>query len=287
MRLINIAGRAALEFPTGAVDLAAASDGRFGPDPQRIYDDWDAVTRWVSEYRPSPDALRPVDPATLGSPVPRPAQIFAIGLNYRDHALEANLPVPEIPVVFAKFPASVTGPTDTIPLPEGAVDFETELVVVIGRRAESVTVARAWDHVAGVTLGQDLSDRVTQWAGGAPQQFSLGKSFSGFSPMGPALVTPDEFADRESIALGCSVNGAQMQESTSAEMIFSIPELIEYLSAVLPLLPGDAIFTGTPSGIGFTRDPKVLLRAGDVLVSEAEAIGQMRHTFADRAAVTR
>lgn len=287
MRLINIDGRAALEFADGAVDLATASDGRFGPDTQALYDDWDELTGWASEYRPDPDSLRAVDPSTLLSPVPRPPQIFAIGLNYRGHAVEAGLAIPEVPVVFTKFPSSVTGPCDTIALPEGAVDFETELVAVISRRTESVSAAQAWGHVAGVTLGQDLSERVTQWAGGAPQQFCLGKSFTGFSPMGPAVVTPDEFTDRDSIGLGCSVNGSLMQNSTSAELIFSIPELIEYLSAILPLLPGDVIFTGTPSGIGFTREPKVLLRAGDILVSEADVIGQMRHTFSDRSAVAR
>ena len=277
MRFYNVNGRAALGVAGGAVDIARASGDRFGPSPQDLYARWDEVVSWARDYAGTADFA--IDPAQLGSPAPLPPQVFAIGLNYREHAREAALPIPQAPVVFTKFPASVTGPSGTIELPDGSVDFETELVAVIGTRADRVGVEQAWDHIAGLTRGQDLSERLTQWSGGAPQQFSLGKSFRGFTPMGPALLTPDEFADRDNVELGCSVNGVEMQRARSSDMIFSVADLVAYLSSVVPLLPGDVIFTGTPSGIGVTRDPQILLRPGDELVTFATSIGEMRHGF--------
>ncbi|RYF54913.1 MAG: fumarylacetoacetate hydrolase family protein, partial [Comamonadaceae bacterium] len=204
--------------------------------------------------------------------------------NYRAHAEEAGLDIPEVPIVFTKFPASIAGPYDRILLPSGAVDFEAELVAVVGRRAENIPADDAWRYIAGLTAGQDLSERHTQLSGAAPQQYSLGKSFTGFSPLGPALVSPDEFPDPDDVGLGCSVNGSQMQKARTSDMIFSIPVLVEHLSAIVPLLPGDVIFTGTPSGIGFARDPKVLLGPGDDLTTHVEGIGEMRHTFGLRPA---
>ena len=181
-------------------------------------------------------------------------------------------------MVFAKFPSSVTGPTAVVELPSDAVDYEAELVVVIGERAHRTTRQDAWTRVAGLTVGQDLSERLVQFRGPTPQ-FSLGKSFPGFSPIGPVLVTPDEFADPDNIEIGCTLNGQQMQKSRTHDLIFTVPQLIESLSAVVPLLPGDLIFTGTPSGIGWARDPKVVLRPGDRLVTHAEVIGEMTITF--------
>jgi 2-keto-4-pentenoate hydratase/2-oxohepta-3-ene-1,7-dioic acid hydratase in catechol pathway len=220
-----------------------------------------------------------VDTSRLGPPVPRPPQVFGIGLNYRDHAAEAGLTLPERPMVFTKFPASVTGPGGTIIRPAGSVDFETELVAVIGRRAEYVPAAEAWAYVAGFTAGQDLSERELQTSGPPPQQYNMGKSYRGFAPIGPALVTLDEFADPADLELGCQVNGRQMQKARTGDMIFSIPQLVEFLSAILPLLPGDLIFTGTPSGIGWARKPPELLQIGDELVTWVEGIGEMRHRF--------
>lgn len=181
-------------------------------------------------------------------------------------------------VVFTKFPASITGPDTAVALPAGSVDFEAELVVVIGRRAYQVDRAGAWDYVAGLTAGQDLSERELQLRPPTPQ-FSLGKSYPGFAPMGPALVTVDEFADPDDLEIGCTLNGTQMQKSRTSRMIFPVTEIIARLSAVLPLFPGDVIFTGTPSGIGWARDPKVLLQPGDELVTTIETIGAMRHHF--------
>jgi 2-keto-4-pentenoate hydratase/2-oxohepta-3-ene-1,7-dioic acid hydratase in catechol pathway len=234
-------------------------------------------TAWAETYDGPAD--QSVEEGRLGPPVPRPAQIFGIGLNYRDHAEEAGLKLPDRPMVFTKFPASITGPYGPITLPPGSVDFETELVVVIGARAEHVSADRAWEHIAGFTAGQDISERELQFAGSAPQQFSLAKSFTGFSPIGPALVTVDELADPEAIGLGCEVNGEKMQDGTTADLIFGVPKLVEYLSAVVPLLPGDLIFTGTPAGVGWARSPKRLLHTGDELVTRIDAIGTMRHHF--------
>lgn len=279
MRIYNLAGRLALGAGQGtAVDVETASGGRFPADVQAVYERWEEFAGWARGY--SGPAGSPVDEERLGPPVPRPPQVFGIGLNYRDHAAEAGLAIPGQPMVFTKFPASVTGPRGVITRPAGSVDFETELVAVIGRRAEHVPAGRAWEHVAGLTAGQDLSERELQTAGPPPQQFSMGKSFTGFAPIGPALVTPDEFPDADDLELGCLVNGEPMQKGRTGEMIFTIAQLVEFLSSVLPLLPGDLIFTGTPSGIGWARKPPRLLQAGDELVTWISGIGEMRHTFA-------
>lgn len=281
MRIYNISGRVCLGTVGGAVDIETVSGGLFSSDVQRIYSRWAEFTDWAAGFDGGPTLT--IDESSLQSPVPLPPQIFAIGLNYRDHAIESGLDIPEIPVVFGKFPASVAGPYDRILLPAGAVDFETELVVVIGKRAVGVPAGDAWSHVAGLTVGQDLSERLTQWRGTPPQQFGLAKSFPGFSPMGPVLVTPDEFENPDDLELGCSLNGTPMQKSRTSDMIFTVPKIIEYLSSIVPLLPGDAIFTGTPAGVGFSRDPKVVLGAGDTLTTYVERIGEMRHTFGSRA----
>ncbi|WP_410589293.1 fumarylacetoacetate hydrolase family protein [Amycolatopsis sp. lyj-23] len=186
--------------------------------------------------------------------------------------------VPDSPVVFTKFPASITGPSAVVELPRGSVDFETELVVVLSRDTYRIPASRAWDHVAGLTLGQDLSERGLQLKPPVPQ-FNLGKSYPGFAPMGPELVTPDEFPDRDDIGPGCRLNGEQMQKSRTSDMIFPVSEIIAYLSSVVRLYTGDVIFTGTPAGIGMARDPARFLRPGDELVTFAEVIGSMRTRF--------
>ncbi len=215
----------------------------------------------------------------LGAPVPRPRQVFAIGLNYAEHAAEAGYPPDAMPVTFTKFPSSIVGPDHVVELPEGHVDWEVELVVVIGKAAHKVDRESAWDHVAGLTIGQDLSERITQLQGAAPQ-FSLGKSFPGFGPTGPWLVTPDEFADRDDLAISCALSGEGMQSSRTSMMLYDVPELLVRLSAVCPLLPGDIIFSGTPSGIGNRRTPQRFIGADDVLVSRIEGIGELETRFA-------
>jgi 2-keto-4-pentenoate hydratase/2-oxohepta-3-ene-1,7-dioic acid hydratase in catechol pathway len=291
VRIANLGGRAVLvrgdtASNARAIDVETASEGRFGPDIHRLFDDWAAFTDWASSALDDPTRLsssgeaayRDIDVTELGAPVPRPRQVFAIGLNYAEHAAEAGYPPDAMPVTFTKFPSSIVGPDTVVELPEGHVDWEVELVVVIGREAYKVDRQNAWDHVAGLTIGQDLSERITQLQGAAPQ-FSLGKSFPGFGPTGPWLVTPDEFTDRDDLAISCSLSGEGMQSSRTSMMLYDVAELLVRLSAVCPLLPGDIIFSGTPSGIGNRRTPPRFIGPDDVLVSEIEGIGTLTTRF--------
>jgi 2-keto-4-pentenoate hydratase/2-oxohepta-3-ene-1,7-dioic acid hydratase in catechol pathway len=219
-----------------------------------------------------PDGL--VSEVTLGPPVPNPRQVFGIGLNYRDHAEETGKEAPPAPLTFTKFPSAIAGPCDDIELSGPSVDWEVELVVVVGQRCHRVPVENSWDVVAGLTVGQDISDRAVQYTG-SPPQFCLGKSFAGYGPIGPALVSTDTLADRDDIELWCDVSGERMQHSRTSQLIFSVPVLIAYLSSIVPLGPGDLIFTGTPSGVGVVRGR--MLNPDDVIVSGAEGIGELRN----------
>ncbi|HEY1974517.1 MAG TPA: fumarylacetoacetate hydrolase family protein [Pseudonocardia sp.] len=279
MRTVNADGRLGLLVDDRVVDVERASNGVFGADPQAVFPHWAEFRAWAGRLDPVPDgpALAEV---TLLAPVPRPRQVFAIGLNYRAHAAEGGLELPDTPMVFTKFPTCISGPTGDIALPPGAVDYEAELVVVIGPGAYRVDRDSAWDHVAGLTIGQDLSERRLQTKPPAPMQFSLAKSFPGFGPIGPAVVTPDELADRNDLEIGCRRNGEQLQLARTSDLIFDVPALVSYLSGVLPLLPGDLIFTGTPAGVGFVRDPQILLEPGDRLTTHIEGLGAMNHRFA-------
>jgi 2-keto-4-pentenoate hydratase/2-oxohepta-3-ene-1,7-dioic acid hydratase in catechol pathway len=203
--------------------------------------------------------------------------VFGIGLNYRSHAAEAGMEVPKVPATFTKFPTSITGPFATVELSGGTVDWEVELVVVVGRRARHVDPGDGWAHVAGLTVGQDVSDRTLQFAAGS--QFSLGKSYPGYSPLGPWLVTPDELPEPDDLALGCAIDGETVQEGRSSDLVFDVPQLIAELSAVVTLLPGDIIFTGTPAGVGFTRQPPRFLQPGETVESWIDGIGRIRTRF--------
>lgn len=281
MKLATVGNRLSLVDTRGVVDVEAASAGTFSAEPQGIFDRWGEFTAWVTDnaHLIAQYDAQVLQQADLGAPVPAPRQVFGIGLNYREHAAEAGLELPETdPVVFTKFPSSITGPVAVVELPSDAVDYEAELVVVVGRYAHRAERADGWSYVAGLTLGQDISERLVQFRGPTPQ-FSLGKSYPGFSPIGPFLVTPDEFDDRDNIALGCALNGQEMQKGRTDDLVFTVPHLVESLSAIVPLLPGDLIFTGTPAGIGWARDPKVVLRPGDRLTTYAEVIGEMTTTF--------
>jgi 2-keto-4-pentenoate hydratase/2-oxohepta-3-ene-1,7-dioic acid hydratase in catechol pathway len=277
MRIAAVDGRLAVWTSEGWVDVERRSGARFSWDPQEIYARWVEFRGWADGLElGAPDVLE-AGRGNWGAPCPRPRQVFAIGLNYRDHAAEAGLAVPDSPPTFTKFPSCITGPVTTLTLPSSYVDWEVELVAVIGMRADRVAVDRAWDHVAGLSVGQDFSERVVQVAGPAPQ-FSLGKSFPGFGPIGPTLVTLDEFANPDDLELECVLNGERVQKARTSAMIFSVPELIARISAVCPLLPGDVIFTGTPAGVGMAKDPQCYLAPGDEVVSRVEGIGALHQT---------
>ncbi len=272
MKLANYRGRAALVLDAAIADVHDASAGRFGPDPMSVYEDWPAFVEFATGITAGTAPLHEVD---LGCPVPAPRQVFAIGLNYQSHAEESGMAVPSVPATFTKFPASLSGPFDEIEIVGETVDWEVELVAVIGTRADRVHEPDAWSHVAGLTVGQDISDRTLQFAAGS--QFSLGKSRRGYGPMGPWLVTLDEVPDPGDLALGCAVDGETVQDARTSDLIFSVPRLITELSAVLPLLPGDVLFTGTPAGIGATRQPPRFLRPGQLLETWIEGIGTIRN----------
>jgi 2-keto-4-pentenoate hydratase/2-oxohepta-3-ene-1,7-dioic acid hydratase in catechol pathway len=290
MKLANLDGRATLlRLAAGAIDVAKASDGRFGPDIQSIYDEWPAFREFAAGLESDADsgtaaeavareaALGPIAEERLGCPVPHPRQVFAIGLNYRSHAEESGMDIPSIPATFTKFPTCLTGPYDEVPLSGPTVDWEVELVAVVGRRAVRVDEADGWSYIAGLAVGQDVSDRVVQFAAGS--QFSLGKSFPGYGPIGPWLVTPDELDDPDDLALGCAIDGETLQEARTSDLIFNVPRLVAELSAVVTLLPGDVIFTGTPAGIGATRQPPRFLQPGETVESWVAGIGTIRNRF--------
>jgi 2,4-didehydro-3-deoxy-L-rhamnonate hydrolase len=272
MKVASAGGRAVLVRDEEIADIAQVSSGRFGPAPMSVYEDWPALTEFADSVTSS---TGPLIESELRCPVPRPRQVFAIGLNYRAHAEESGMTAPEVPATFTKFPASLGGPFDDIEVLGDSVDWEVELVVVIGTHADRVAEGDGWRHVAGLTVGQDISDRHLQFAAGA--QFSLGKSRRGYGPMGPWVVTLDEVPDPDDLGLGCSVDGEKVQDARTSDLIFSVPRLVAELSTVLPLLPGDVIFTGTPGGVGVTRQPPRFLARGQVLESWIEGVGTIRN----------
>jgi 2-keto-4-pentenoate hydratase/2-oxohepta-3-ene-1,7-dioic acid hydratase in catechol pathway len=278
--LANLEGRAVVVRDGRAADVATASGGRFGTDPMAALAAWDAFSDWVRGL--AADAYQQaIDEARLGPPVPRPRKVIGIGVNYRAHAAEAGMELPKQPMVFTKFPSCLTGPRGEIALSGPTVDWEVELVVVIGRETRRVAAERALDHVAGFAVGQDVSDRRLQFAD-KPPQFSLGKSLDTFGPLGPAVVTLDALADPNDLAIRCDVDGVTMQDGRTSDMIFSVPELIAFLSARIPLESGDLLFTGTPAGVGSTRTPRRYLKAGEVVKSTIEGLGTLVNRCVER-----
>jgi 2,4-didehydro-3-deoxy-L-rhamnonate hydrolase len=272
-RLACVRDRAVLVRGDEWHDLAAVSGDPSLVDPMAALVAFESLHAW-SDQCEGRAADGVVEPAALGVCVPRPSKVFAIGLNYRSHAGESNMQLPPAPMAFTKFPSCLVGPWADVELSGDRVDWEVELVVVIGRGGRHIAAADAWNHIAGLTLGQDISDRTVQMLG-QPAQFSLGKSFDTFGPIGPAVVSVDSFADPDDISLWCEVSGERMQQARSSDLIFSIPVLVEYLSSICTLEPGDLIFTGTPAGVGMGRGR--FLAPGDVIDSGAEVIGALRN----------
>ena len=275
IRLANLRGRATLVVGEGLVDVEERSGRRFSADPMAAMRDWAPLADWARGLRAG-DATAVLRTEELGPPVPRPAKVFAIGVNYRAHVAEAGMELPKTPMVFTKFPSCLAGPSADVVLSSAFVDWEVELVVVVGRGGWHIPEERALEHVAGYCVGQDISDRRLQFSD-KPPQFCLGKSLDGFGPTGPAMVSLDEFADPNDLALTCDVSGERMQDGRTSDMIFGVPALVAYLTRHCTLEPGDLIFTGTPSGVGSTRNPRRYLRAGDEIVSTIERIGTLRN----------
>lgn len=275
MQLAFQAGRAVLLVREGVVDVAGRSGFAFGDDPMALFARWDELREWAAGLPPDA-ADEPLDPDQLEPCVPRPRQVFGVGLNYRDHAREAGLEVPRQPMIFTKFPTCLAGPREDVPLTSDRVDHEVELVVAVGQGGRDIAPERALEHVAGYCVGQDVSDRRAQFAD-RPPQFSLGKSARGFGPIGPALVTPDEVPDPRALRLTCDVDGERRQDGNTRDMIFPVAELLAFLSRWVALEPGDLVFTGTPAGVGSVRHPPVYLEPGQVVESAIEGLGELRN----------
>jgi 2-keto-4-pentenoate hydratase/2-oxohepta-3-ene-1,7-dioic acid hydratase in catechol pathway len=216
----------------------------------------------------------PLDQVNLHAPLSNPPRVFAIGLNYRDHAKESGMAVPTTPVVFFKLTTAIIGPGEPIILPKNSTepDYEAEFAFVIGKGGYRIPAASWRDHVYGYTIVNDVSARDVQFA---TSQWSMSKSFPTFCPLGPAIVTADEIADPHELAIGLSIDGETLQSSNTRELIFKIPELIEYLSSIAPLLPGDIVSTGTPYGVGLGRTPKRWLKPGETVTVTVEGLGSL------------
>jgi 2-keto-4-pentenoate hydratase/2-oxohepta-3-ene-1,7-dioic acid hydratase in catechol pathway len=216
----------------------------------------------------------PIGEVRLHAPLANPPRIFAIGLNYRDHAKESGMEIPTTPVVFFKLPTAIVGPGEPIVLPVNSTqpDYEAEFAFVIGRGGFRLTADEWRNHVYGYTIVNDVSARDVQFAS---TQWSLSKCFPTFCPLGPAIVTADEIPDPHTLKIGLSIDGEQLQNSNTSNMVFKIPELIEYLSSITPLLPGDIVSTGTPPGVGLGRNPKRWLRPGETVTVTVQGLGSL------------
>jgi 2-keto-4-pentenoate hydratase/2-oxohepta-3-ene-1,7-dioic acid hydratase in catechol pathway len=232
----------------------------------------DRVSRWIvhapSSHRWEPGAVK------LLAPIPRPPKVICIGLNYRDHAAETKMAIPEVPTVFSKFATAVIGPGHPIVLPKNSAkpDYEAEFVVVIGKGGRHIPEDRWREHVFGYTMMNDVSARDFQMA---TSQWTMGKTFDTFAPLGPAIVTADEIPDPQNLPISMVVSGEVLQDSNTSGMIFPVPRIIEFLSSVFTLEPGDVIATGTPAGVGVARKPPRWLKPGDVATVRIAGLGEL------------
>jgi 2,4-diketo-3-deoxy-L-fuconate hydrolase len=283
MRFANLNGRGVLVVTdaTGtdrAVDIERATDSHLGSDPA-VYVDLDNHPLLDDTAASIVTADWPVlDPTGLGAPVPRPPKGLGVGLNYRTHALESGRELPTEPHLFGKTDNCVCGPFDDVIAPAGRheIDYEAEVVIAFGRTCKAATLDDAWSYIAGVTCGQDISDRGEQFRPPI-KQFTIAKSYDTFGPTGPFLVTPDEFDDRDSLSLTGVVSGETMQSANTSDLIFSIPALVVWLSRYMTFGPGDLVWTGTPGGVGEARSPQRFLLDGDIIETTVSGIGTMRN----------
>jgi 2,4-didehydro-3-deoxy-L-rhamnonate hydrolase len=275
MRIGSLRGRMAIATDNGAAaDIELASQGQFGPGPDSVYGNWEEFRKWADNSERAIEAQRTaLTKDMLGPPSPAPTQVFAIGLNYAAHAAESGKEAGRrFPQVFTKYRDALSGPYREVKLPSSHVDWEVELVVAIGVTCRNAAASAAWSYIAGVMVGQDFSERELQAYGSAPQ-WSVAKSFEGFGPTGPWLVTPDELSNPDDLAIACSINGETVQAARTSDMALGVPELVAAISSVVTLRPGDLIFTGTPAGVGMSRTPQRFLQPGDIVTSSLEGVG--------------
>jgi 2-keto-4-pentenoate hydratase/2-oxohepta-3-ene-1,7-dioic acid hydratase in catechol pathway len=288
MRLATIATpsgpRAAVPRGDVYVDLHA-TDTVLPPSVRRLLELGPAgLQRATEAVRREQAVTYPKDQVKLLAPIPDPHKILCLGLNYRDHAAESGSPVPKEPILFSKYATALIGDGATIVLPRVSqeVDYEAELVIVVGKGGRHLNAQTAREHVAGYTVGNDVSARDWQLKKDG-KQWMVGKTFDTFAPMGPALVTSDEVRDPHSLPIRLRLNGQVMQDSNTGQMIFDVGAILAYISQVVTLEPGDLIYTGTPPGVGFARKPPVFLKDGDVVEVEIEGLGVLRNPIRQEA----
>lgn len=239
---------------------------------------WDTAKSAIDSYVAGApqEAVTDAASVTLLAPIPRPQKLICVGLNYRDHAIESKMEIPSVPTIFNKFPSCVIGPGDEIVLPKNSEkpDYEAEFAFIIGKGGRHIQSDRWQEHVFGYTIVNDVSARDFQMA---TSQWLMGKTFDTFAPMGPSIVTADEIADPHNLDIRMTIGGQVLQNSNTRELIFGIPKLIEYLSSVFTLEPGDIVSTGTPAGVGFGHKPPRWLKAGDECVVYVEGVGELRN----------
>jgi 2-keto-4-pentenoate hydratase/2-oxohepta-3-ene-1,7-dioic acid hydratase in catechol pathway len=269
--------RAAVRHGDSYVDLHA-TEASFSPSLKALLAGGLDALKKAALFAARADAIKYPLTTKLLPPIPDPAKIVCIGLNYRDHAAESGSPIPKDPVLFSKYATALIGAGDAIVVPSVSqeVDYEAELVIVIGKKGRHLSREQALDHIAGYTVGHDVSARDWQLKKDG-KQWMVGKTFDTFAPCGPELVTPDEVGDPHSLGIRLRLNGETMQNSNTKQMIFSVGELVSYLSTVFTIEPGDLVYTGTPPGVGMARKPPVFLRGGDVVEVEIDKLGVLRN----------
>ncbi len=269
----NVLGKSALVDGDKFFDLASISKGMVSADPMESLAEPQALHR-LSAGLENFSASGIIDEVELEAPVPRPANSFGIGLNYQTHVDEAEMATPDVPMVFAKLPSCIAGPKSEVLMRSDECDYEGELVVVIGPGGKDIPEETAWEHVLGLSVGQDFSDRGAQFMSN-PAQFTLGKSMDSFGPIGPALVSTDSFKTPDNLELRTWVNGELRQHDRTSNLIFGIPKLVSFLSRFVTLCSGDLIFTGTPEGVGFRNG--VFLKDGDMVRTSIKGIGTLEN----------
>ena len=274
-KLGSIKGRAVLISEDNYYDLKTISEGKLSSSTLEALHHMDLLND-LNENLNNLDATGAVDTINFDSPVSAPKNCYAVGLNYRNHAEEAGMQIPEVPMIFTKHTTCLVGATSDIEMRSNYVDYEAELIVVIGRQGKNISKSEAWSHIEGVCIGQDISDRPAQFAA-STAQFNLGKSFDTFGPIGPYIVTKDELPDFQKLNMSLDVDGKRMQTGNTEQMIFDIKTLVSYMSSCMSLHPGDICCTGTPPGVGENMSPPKFLKGGEEVILSIDKLGTQKH----------